>query len=77
MQVSDAELEKNLDKYLELVQTENIWITKNGRSVAKLVCPNASTSVDAISGVLAGKVPADLDRHALREARLSKYAEED
>ena len=50
---------------------KDIWVTKNGKTVAKLITPNVS-SVDAISGVLAGKVPADLDRHALREERLSK-----
>lgn len=73
MQVTTAEFKLNLGKYLELVLTEDIWITKNGKAVAKLINPNVS-AVDAISGTLAGKVPADLDRHTLREERLSKYA---
>ena len=76
MQVTTAEFKLNLGKYLELVLTEDIWITKNGKAVAKLINPNVS-AVDAISGVLAGKVPANLDRHALREERLSKYAIDD
>ena len=76
MQVTATEFKLNLGKYLELVLTEDIWVTKNGKTVAKLINPNVS-AVDSISGVLAGKVPADLDRHALREERLSKYATDD
>ena len=48
----------------------------NGKMIAKMVNPNVS-SVDAISGVLAGKVPVDTDRHSLREERLSKYETDD
>ena len=76
MKVTATEFKRNLGKYLELVLTEDIWVTKNGKTVAKLINPNVS-AVDAISGVLAGKVPADLDRHALREERMSKYATND
>ncbi len=76
MQVTATEFKLNLGKYLELVLTEDIWVTKNGKTVAKLINPNVS-SVDAISGILAGKVSADLDRQSLREERLSKYAIDD
>lgn len=76
MQVTDTEFKLNLDKYLKLVLTEDIWITKNGKTVAKLINPNIS-AVNSISGVLAGKVPADLDRHFLRKEKLSKYAIDD
>ena len=58
MQVTATEFKMNLGKYLELVHTEDIWVTKNGKMVAKLVNPNVS-SVDQISGILAGKVPED------------------
>ena len=76
MRVTATEFKLNLGKYLELVLTEDIWVTKNGKTVAKLINPNVS-SVDAISGVLAGKIPVDLDRHALREERLSRYESAD
>ena len=76
MRVTATEVKLNLGKYLELVRTEDIWVTKNGKTVAKLINPNVS-SVDAISGVLAGKIPTDLDRHALREERLSQYESAD
>ena len=76
MQVTATEFKLNLGKYLEMVLTEDVWITKNGKTVAKLINPNVS-AVDAISGVLAGRVPAELDRHALREERLSQYESHD
>lgn len=76
MRVTATEFKLNLGKYLELVRTEDIWVTKNGKTVAKLINPNVS-SVDAISGVLAGKIPADLTRHVLREERLSQYERND
>ena len=34
---------------------------------------NNISSVEYISGVLAGKVSEDVNRHSLREERLSKY----
>lgn len=76
MLVTATEFKLNLGKYLELVQNEDIWVTKNGKTVAKLINPNVS-SVDAISGILAGKVPTGIDRHSLREERLSRYEIDD
>lgn len=76
MQITATELKLNLGKYLNLVLTEDIWITRNGKLIAKMVNPNVP-SVDAISGVLAGKVPADADRYSLREERLSRYETDD
>lgn len=72
MQVTATEFKLNLGKYLELVSTEEIWISKNGKTVAKLVNPNVS-AVNAISGILKGKADADTDRHTLRGERLNKY----
>ncbi len=71
MQVTATEFKLNLGKYLNLVQTEDIWVTRNGKTIAKLINPNVS-AVDSISGVLAGKIPVGIDRHSLREERLSK-----
>jgi hypothetical protein len=76
MQITATEFKLNLGKYLNLVLTEDIWITRNGKMIAKMVNPNVP-SVDAISGVLAGKIPADADRHSLREERLSRYETDD
>lgn len=76
MLVTATEFKLNLGKYLELVSTEDIWVTKNGKTVAKLVNPNVS-AVDALTGVLAGKVSPELDRRSLREERLRGYADHD
>ena len=76
MQVTATEFKLNLGKYLNLVLTEDIWITKNGKTVAKVINPNVS-SVDAISGILAGKVPDSLDREVLRSERLARYESDD
>ena len=72
MQVTATELKLNLGHYLDLVHVEDIWITRNGKITAKLINPNIS-SVDYISGILAGKVSEYVNRHSLREERLSKY----
>ena len=69
MQVTVKEFTLNIEKYLELVLTEDILVMKNGKPVAKLINPNVS-SVDAISGILAEKAPADFDRHSFREEKL-------
>ena len=69
MQITATELKLNLGKYLSLVSLEDIWITRNGKTIAKLINPNIS-SVEYISGVLAGKVSEDINRHSLREERL-------
>ena len=76
MQITATEFKLNLGKYLNLVHTEDIWITRNGKMIAKMVNPNVP-SVEAISGVLVGKVPADADRHSLQEERLSRYETDD
>ena len=76
MQITATEFKLNLGKYLDMVADEDIYITRNGKTVAKMINPNVS-SVDSISGILAGKVPADMDRHMIREERAANYATDD
>lgn len=76
MEVTATEFKLNLGHYLDHVLTEDIWITKNGKTVAKLVNPNVS-AVDSISGLLKGKVSEDLDRHSMRDERMGRYALDD
>ena len=73
MEVTATEFKLNFGHYLGLVPTEDIWVTKNGKYVARLVNPNVS-SVDSISGILKGKASNSLDRHSMREERVSRYA---
>ena len=75
-QVTATEFKLNLGHYLELVKSEDIWITKNGKMVAKLVNPNVS-AVESISGLLKGHISEDIDRHSLREERISYHAVND
>ena len=72
LEITATEFKVNFGHYLDLVPTEDIWVTKNGKYVASLVNPNVS-SVDSISGILKGKVPETIDRHSLREERTSCY----
>ncbi len=73
MVVTATEFKVNFGKYLGLLASEDIYITKNGKMIAKVSNPNVS-AVDAISGLLAGTLPPDYDVKALREERLQKYA---
>ena len=76
MVVTATEFKVNFGKYLSLLTMEDIYITKNGKTVAKVSNPNVS-AVDAISGLLEGKLPEGMDASALREERLRKYASDD
>ena len=76
MTVTATEFKTNFGRYLDLLPYEDIFITRNGKTVAKLVNPHVS-AVDQITGILAGKVSADLDEKVLREDRLSRYALDD
>ena len=76
MVVTATDFKVNFGKYLALLASEDIFITKNGKTIAKVSNPNIS-AVDAISGILSGRLPPDYDANALREERLGKYASDD
>ena len=70
MSVTATELKMNLGKYLLLAESEDVYITKNGKVVAKLTNPNADR-VD-IAKSLVGIIPADVTPEEAREERLGK-----
>jgi antitoxin (DNA-binding transcriptional repressor) of toxin-antitoxin stability system len=72
MVITATEFKTNLGKYLELVMQEDLFITRNGKTIAKVINPQVS-AVDSIRGLLKGTVPADVDMDSLREERLSRY----
>jgi len=72
MEVTATQFKSNFGHYLEQSRTEDIWIKKNGKTIAKLVSANVS-SVDAVSGILKETSPERTDRHSIREERLSEY----
>lgn len=71
MVVTATEFKTNFGKYLELIGQEDIFITRNGKTVAKVVNPQVS-AVDSLRGMLKD-IPSDIDMDSLREERLSKY----
>lgn len=68
MSITATELKNNLGKYLLLSATEDIFITKNGKVVAKLTNPYQDRVKTAKS--LFGILPQDADVEAARAERL-------
>ena len=72
VEVTATQFKSNFGHYLEQSRFEDIWIKKNGKTVAKLVSTGVS-SVDAISGILKETSPSGADRHSIREERLFEH----
>lgn len=68
MSITATEFKMNFGKYLMLAETEDIYITKNGKVVAKLTNPNQDR-VD-IANSLFGILPADISVEDARNERL-------
>ena len=71
MIVTATEFKANFGKYLDMLTKEDIFITRNGKTIAKVINPQVS-AVDSLRGMLKN-VPSDIDMDSLREERLSKY----
>ncbi len=71
MIVTETEFKTHFGEYLDLLSQEDIFVTRNGKIVAKIVNPNTS-AVESISGLLAGELPDDYDAEDLRTERLEK-----
>lgn len=70
MLIAATELKRNLGKYLLLAATEDIFITKNGKVVAKLYNPQQDRADIAKS--LFGILPADVTLEDTKEERLNR-----
>lgn len=68
MSITATELKNNLGKYLVLSATEDVFITKNGKVVAKLTNPYQDRVQTAKS--LFGILPKDADLEEARSERL-------
>ncbi len=70
MPITATELKTNLSKYLLLSETEDVFITKNGKIVSKLTNPFQ----DRVSLVnsLVGIIPDSLTLEESKEQRLKK-----
>ncbi len=71
MIVSVAEFKSDFDRYLNMVGEEEIVITKDGRSIARL--SRAINDKGDIIRSLCGILPADITREEAREARMAKH----
>ena len=69
MSITATELKENLGKYLQLAFTEEIFITKNGKTIAKLSNPYQDRV--AVARSLAGTIASDITLEEAREERLS------
>ena len=70
MSITATELKNNLGKYLLLAFTEDIYITRNGKVVAKLTNPYQERVNIAKS--LFGILPKDVTLEEAREEKLNQ-----
>ena len=70
MSITATELKSNLGKYLMLAATEDIFVTNNGKVVAKISNPYQDRVNIAKS--LFGILPADVTLEEAREERLDR-----
>ena len=70
MSITATEFKKNLGKYLLLAETVDIFITRNGKVVAKLTNPNQDrvNMVESLFGILSD----DRTLEESKKERLSK-----
>lgn len=71
MIVTATEFKTNFGKYLDMIAKEDIFITRNGKMIAKVINPQIS-AVDSLRGMLKD-VPSDIDLDSLRKERVLKY----
>ncbi|MCD7889374.1 MAG: type II toxin-antitoxin system prevent-host-death family antitoxin [Oscillospiraceae bacterium] len=70
MTVTATEFKMNLGKYLVLAETEDVFISKNGKVSVKLVNSNQD-KVEAMRSLF-GILPSDISIEDAREERLGK-----
>ena len=68
MSINATELKQNLGRYLLLAATEDVYITKNGKVVAKLSNPNQDRVNMAKS--LFGVLPQDITLEEAKNERI-------
>ena len=76
MEITATELKKNLGKYLELADKEDVLITKNGKIIARLVKPDdIETKLAALNELIGIANPTgksiDITDDELKEMRIN------
>ena len=72
MTVTATEFKMNMGKYLELVQMEDITITKNGKPIGVLVSPGVNT-VRKLRGII--PVPEEIKEMDTKEIKAMRLKE--
>ena len=72
MIVTATEFKNNLGKYLEMAAIQDVFITKNGKNIARLTTPSVNKM--AVLDSLVGIVPVEsaMDEDSIREERLAR-----
>lgn len=72
MIVTATEFKTNLGKYLEMAMKQDIFITKNGKSIARLTSPtvNKLAVLDSLVGIVSED--SAMDEEAIRKERLAR-----
>lgn len=68
MSVTATEFKTNFGKYLLMAATEDVYITRNGRTVAKLTSPYQN-KLDTVNSLF-GSVPDTMTLEEAQEERL-------
>ena len=71
MLITATEFKNNIGKYLSIVGDEDIFITKNGKKIAKL--SKAAQDKVELAKSLFGIIPPDVSLEEAKEERLSRY----
>lgn len=70
MSITATEFKQNLSKYLLMAEHEDIYITRNGKVIAKLTNPNQDR-VD-LAKSLFGIIPGDMTMEQAHKERLDR-----
>lgn len=73
MTITATELKLNLGKYLEMSRFEDIFITKNSKTIARLSNPanDRVASLNALVGIVKD-VPAEITDDEIKKERLAR-----
>lgn len=70
MSITATELKMNLGKYLLMAASEDVYITRNGKTVAKLTAPYQN-KLDTVNDLF-GSVPDTMTLEESRKERLDQ-----
>ncbi|MBD5461795.1 MAG: type II toxin-antitoxin system prevent-host-death family antitoxin [Lachnospiraceae bacterium] len=70
MSVTATEFKMNFGKYLLMAATEDVYITRNGKTVAKLTAPYQN-KLDTVNSLF-GSIPDTMTLEEAKEERLGK-----